>query len=124
MKNAENSNRKLVTAVIDACLVMDLMDLNTPFKDEAVKLFQAASDNRFVAMITPATYRAVYYKVHRVTHSDDLTKATLRRLSRNTQILVMPKDRTADCLITREPEKAPYHDVPTYTAENFLEMIS
>jgi len=67
-------------AVIDTCVIIDVLQSREPFYETAQLLFLAAANEQFVGCITAKSVADIYYLTHRLTHSDTESREILKKL--------------------------------------------
>lgn len=78
--------------LIDTCVVVDFLQQRHPFAENALKIFVFAGSGKIDGFITAKSATDIYYLIHRVTHSDSVTRGTLEKLLSIVSIL----DTTSD----------------------------
>ncbi len=100
--------------LVDACVIVDVLQAREPFRAEAEKIFIAAANKRVDAFITAKSVTDIYYLIHRSTHSD---KETRKILSNLFVIFEVIDSAGLDCLKALSSEMTDYEDaVMTETA--------
>ncbi len=100
--------------LVDACVIVDVLQAREPFRAEAEKIFIAAANKRVDTFITAKSVTDIYYLVHRSTHSD---KETRKILSNLFVIFEVIDSAGLDCLKALSSEMTDYEDaVMTETA--------
>lgn len=67
-------------ALIDTCIVIDVLQDRQPFASDAQLIFLAAANKRFDGFLTANCVTDIYYLTHRKTHSDAETRRILNKL--------------------------------------------
>ena len=67
-------------ALIDTCVVVDVLQSRNPFAADAQKIFLLAANQQFIGCITAKSATDVYYLTHRLTHNDKASRAVLGKL--------------------------------------------
>ena len=67
-------------ALIDTCVVIDVLQRRNPFFDDAYKVFMLCANEKLEGYLSAKSVTDIYYLTHRSTHSSDVTKEALRRL--------------------------------------------
>jgi len=134
-------------AIIDTCIVVDVLQSRQPFCVSAQELFLSAANERFVGCITAKSVTDIYYLTHRLTHSDMETRKILSKLfsfflvvdtagADCTHALPSPisdfedavmietaKRTEVDCIVTRNAEDYRLSSIPVYSPEEFLQIL-
>ena len=66
--------------LLDTCVILDALESRQPFSKDAEELFLAAANNLFTGCITAKASTAIYYLMHRHTHSDKASREVLNKL--------------------------------------------
>lgn len=67
-------------ALIDTCIIIDVLQSRKPFSTDAEKIFLLAANNQFTGYITAKSTTDIYYLTHRLTHSDKSSREVLSKL--------------------------------------------
>ena len=67
-------------ALIDTCVVVDVLQNRKPFAADAQQIFLAAANKQIQAYVTAKSMTDLYYLTHRLTHSDQETRQILTKL--------------------------------------------
>ena len=67
-------------ALLDTCVVIDVLQGREPFCKEGQQLFLAAANDLFAGCITAKAATDIYYLTHRHTHSDKASCEVLSKL--------------------------------------------
>ena len=67
-------------ALIDTCVVVDVLQSRNPFADDAQKIFLLAANQQFIGCITAKSATDVYCLTHRLTHNDKASRAVIGKL--------------------------------------------
>ena len=137
-----------MNAVIDTCVILDLLQRREPFLEDAYKIFQLSAGNKINGFIAAKSTTDIYYLMHKVFHDDTQTRKALSTLFRifkildttalDCQLAVLSPigdyedavtDETAfrsgmDCIITRNIQDYNNSIVPVYLPHDFLELIN
>ncbi|MCR5042132.1 MAG: PIN domain-containing protein [Clostridia bacterium] len=76
-----------MTALIDTCVIIDLLQKREPFFEDAHALFIAAANNQYEGCISAKSVTDVYYLMHRFLHDDYKTRKALDTLFKLFSIL-------------------------------------
>ena len=134
-------------ALIDTCIIIDLLQRRDPFFADAHEIFLAAARNQFDGYITAKSVSDIYYLMHRVFHDDQKTRGALSSLFK----LFLIADTTAldcqlailspigdyedavmaetalrtdmDCIVTRNTNDYTNSSVPVYEPGEFLKRL-
>lgn len=134
-------------ALIDTCIVIDVLQNREPFAADAQQIFLAVANKRVVGFLTAKSAADIYYITHRHTHNDRDTRKVLSTLFNLFELLdtagmdcrrAISSDLTdyedammsetalrcgVDCIVTRnlrDYEKSP---VQVYSPSAFLTAI-
>lgn len=135
-------------ALIDTCVIVDVLQSREPFCEKAQALFIAAANNQFTGCITAKSATDIYYLTHRYTHDDKASRAVLNKLFMIFEVLdtagmdcrhaipspisdfedaVMAETavRTEmDCIVTRNIKDFANSSVPVFSVEEFLDKLA
>lgn len=135
-------------ALIDTCIVIDVLQSRQPFNRAAQALFLAVANRHFDGFLTAKSITAIYYLTHRATHSDAETRRILttlfqlfdlvdtrgvdcrRALSTDITdyedaIMVESAVREGmDCIVTRNLSDYTKASIPVYTPDDFLALLT
>ena len=67
-------------ALIDTCVIIDVLQSREPFASDAQKLFLLAANEQFIGCITAKSVTDIYYLTHQLTHDDKASRAVLGKL--------------------------------------------
>lgn len=67
-------------ALIDTCIVIDVLQNREPFAADAQAIFLAAANKQFDGFLTANCMTDIYYLTHRKTHSDKEARQILNKL--------------------------------------------
>ncbi len=134
-------------ALLDTCVVIDVLQGREPFCENAQKIFLAAANNSFIGCITAKSATDIYYLTHHHTHDEKAARAVLSKLytlfdvldtagmdcrravpsaipDYEDAVMVETAARTeSDCIVTRNVRDFQKSGVPVYTPETFLEKL-
>lgn len=134
-------------AVIDTCVVIDVLQARQPFCAAAQNIFLDAANERFVGYISAKSVSDIYYLTHRLTHSDKKTRNILTKLfslfevadtfgedcyraipspvsDYEDAVMIETAVRiNADCIVTRNIEDYKSSRITVYSPEQFLQII-
>ena len=74
-------------ALLDTCIVIDLLQKREPFFDDAHMTFLAAANNQFEGYISAKSVSDIYYLMHHYLHDDTQTRIALDALFKLFSIL-------------------------------------
>lgn len=102
-------------ALIDTCVIVDVLQDRAPFSDDAKLIFYAVANKQADGYISAKSITDIYYLTHRATHNDESTRKILKTLLGLFDIL----DTTAmDCRKALSSDISDYEDaVMCETAE-------
>ena len=134
-------------ALIDTCVIIDVLQNREPFSKDAQTLFLAAANNQFIGCITAKAATDIYYLMHRFTHDDTASRAVLNKLfllfslldtagmdcrhavlspvaDFEDAVMIETAIRTeSDCIVTRNVHDYTKSKVPVYTPAEFLKLL-
>ena len=134
-------------ALIDTCIIIDLLQKREPFFDDAHLTFLSAANNRFEGAITAKSVTDIYYLMHRFFHDDvptrkaldtlfklftvldttglDCKKALLSPVSDYEDALMIETavNSGMDAIITRNIKDYSKSPIPVYAPANFLATL-
>lgn len=135
-------------ALIDTCVIADVLQSRQPFCEKAQTVFIAAANNQFIGFMTAKSATDIYYLTHRYTHDDKASRAVLNKLFMIFDILdtsgmdcrraipsaisdfedavmVETAVRTEmDCIVTHNTKDFTNSDLPVFTPEEFLDKLA
>ena len=135
-------------ALIDTCVIIDLLQKREPFFEDAHAVFIAAATGRFEGAMTASAETDIYYLMHRYFHDDGKTRAALDKLFKLLSVadttgldckmaLLSPvadyedalmaetaKSWGADCMITRNERDYSHAAVSVYTPSEFMQVLN
>ena len=134
-------------ALIDTCIIVDVLCSREPFCADGQKIFLAVAAHRAEGYLSAKEITDIYYLVHKSTHSDSETRQILHTLLRHFSILdtaaidcrtaldsemtdfedavmAASAERTGmDCIVTRNTRDYSHAALPVYTPSAFLEAL-
>ena len=135
-------------ALIDTCVIVDVLQNRVPFCEKAQTIFLAAANNQFTGCMTAKSSADIYYLTHRFTHDDKASRAVLNKLFMLFEVLdtagmdcrhailseisdfedavmVETAVRTEmDCIVTRNIRDFTNSPIPVFTPEEFLDKLA
>ena len=135
-------------ALLDTCVIIDALQKREPFCENAQTIFLLSANRLFDGWISAKSVTDIYYLTHRQTHSDADTRNILSRLfvlfdildtagldcrqaiSSNVSdyedaVMIETARRTGmDCIVTRNEKDYAHADIPVYTPEAFIALLS
>ena len=136
-----------MTAVIDTCVVIDVLQNREPFSKAALDVFLAASNRKFRGVLTAKSIMDIYYIIRRSLHDEQKTRAAVNKLfvlfdiadtfSADCRIAMLPptydyedavmietaKRIGADCIVTRNLSDYGKSSVKVFSPEEFLQEL-
>lgn len=136
-----------MTAVIDTCVVIDVLQNREPFFKDAFEIFLAVSNRKFMGVLTAKSVMDIYYIIHRSLHDEQQTRAAVNKLfalfdvadtfSADCRIAVSSQTTDyedavmietakrigADCIVTRNLWDYSKSSVPVFYPEEFLHKL-
>lgn len=67
-------------ALLDTCVIVDVLQSREPFSEDARKIFLLAANEQFTGCVSAKSVTDLYYLTHRLTHDDKASRAVLGRL--------------------------------------------
>lgn len=134
-------------ALIDTCVIIDLLQKREPFFEDSHLVMLAAANQRFEGAISANSATDIYYLMHRFLHDNSKARAALGTLFKLLTVLdttgidckmalLSPvadyedalmvqtaKSSGADCIITRNERDFVNDAVPVYTPAEFLKLL-
>lgn len=135
-------------AVVDTCIVLDVLQHREPFFDNSLGVIHAVSDNDCIGFFTAKSITDIYYIIHRSLHSDAAARDNIRKLYmlfaiadtfavdcefalysetadyEDAVMIETAKRIGADCIITRNKKDYAKSKVPVYSPEDFLAKLT
>ena len=135
-------------ALIDTCVIVDVLQSREPFCKAANHLFILAANQQFTGCITAKSATDIYYLTHQVTHDDKKARDILSRLFSLFDVVdtagidcrrAIPSELSdyedavmvetalrieADGVITRNVRDYTKSSVRVYTPEDFIEELA
>ena len=132
-------------ALIDTCVIIDVLQKREPFFEDAYAVFIAAANRAFDASVSAKSVMDIYYIMHRHFHDDKKTRQALETLFKlfsvedttgydcrkavaseisdyEDAVMVQTALRTgADCIVTRNLDDYSKSAVKVYSPKQFLE---
>ena len=134
-------------ALIDTCVIVDVLQSREPFVEDAQKIFLLAANQQFIGCITAKSTTDIYYLTHRFTHDDKSSRAVLSKLFTLFEVIdtagvdcrrAIPSEvsdyedavmietalRTeVDCIVTRNTRDYSKSPVTVYSPEELLKIL-
>ncbi len=134
-------------ALIDTCVIVDVLQARAPFAEDAQKLFLLAANQQFIGCITAKSAADIYYLSHRLTHDDKASREILGKLfsifevddtagidcrraipsavsDYEDAVMVETALRTgADCIVTRNTRDFSKSPLPVYYPGEFIKKL-
>ncbi len=96
-----------MTAVIDTCVVIDVLQNREPFSKAALDIFLAVSNRKFTGVLTAKSITDIYYIIRRSLHDEQKTRATVNKLF---VLFDIADTFSADCRIAISSPTSDYED--------------
>ena len=96
-----------MTAVIDTCVVIDVLQNHEPFSKTALDVFLAASNRKFRGVLTAKSIMDIYYIIRRSLHDEQKTRAAINKLF---VLFDIADTFSADCRIAMSSPTSDYED--------------
>lgn len=136
-----------MTAVIDTCVVIDVLQNREKFSKAALDIFLAASNRKFRGVLTAKSVMDIYYIIRRSLHDEQKTRTVINKLfllfdiadtfSADCRIAISSptsdyedavmietaKRIGADCIVTRNFSDYSKSSVPVFSPEQFLQEL-
>ena len=133
-------------ALIDTCVVIDLLQKREPFFDDAYRVFICAACDRFEGAVSAKSVTDIYYIMHRFFHDDARSRKALETLFKLFSVLdttgldcrkallspaadyedaLMIETAVSfgmDCIITRNERDYSTSPLPVYSPSGFLNI--
>ena len=136
-------------AVIDTCVIVDVLQSRKPFCEDAQAVLLLAANRQFEGFLTEKAVVEIYYLTHRIMHNGSETKAVLTKLCTLFRLLdttaldirnaIAAEDvsdfedavmiETAvrsgmDCIVTRNTRHYAGASIPVYEPAEFLRLLA
>ena len=135
-------------ALIDTCVVIDVLQHREPFWKDAYAVFMAIANRHVDGFLSAKSITDIYYLTHRATHDNKETRKILttllsvfdlldtagmdcrRALSSDISdyedaVMIETAARSGvDCIVTRNLKDYSASPIPVYAPAAFLEMIT
>ena len=96
-----------MTAVIDTCVVIDVLQNREPFSKAALDVFLAVSNRKFRGVLTAKSIMDIYYIIRRSLHDEQKTRAAVNKLF---VLFDIADTFSADCRIAMSSPTSDYED--------------
>lgn len=96
-----------MTAVIDTCVVIDVLQNREPFSKTALDVFLVASNRKFRGVLTAKSIMDIYYIIRRSLHDEQKTRAAVNKLF---VLFDIADTFSADCRIAMSSPTSDYED--------------
>ena len=134
-------------ALLDTCVVVDLLQKREPFFKDAKSVFLNVANHQFEGFVSAKALTDIYYLMHRYTHSDAESRKALGTLMQLVGVLstngidcqnalvsavsdyedaIMIETAIRgqmDCIVTRNLADYAKSPVPVYSPEDFLKHL-
>ncbi|MBQ7671070.1 MAG: PIN domain-containing protein [Clostridia bacterium] len=134
-------------ALIDTCVIVDVLQSREPFVEDAQKIFLLAANEQFIGCITAKSATDIYYLTHRLTHDDKASRTVLGKLftlfeaadtagidcrraipsevsDYEDAVMIETALRTeVDCIVTRNTRDYSRSQVKVYTPSDFIKIL-
>ena len=134
-------------AVIDTCVVVDVLQGREPFRKDAESIFLLCANQQFEGFLTAKAITDIYYLTHRQTYSVETSREILAKLCSlfglmdttaldvrkaisaeisdfEDAVMVETSVRSkADCIVTRNTRDYSKAPIPVYTPAQFVELL-
>jgi predicted nucleic acid-binding protein len=67
-------------ALIDTCVIIDVLQNREPFAKNAQDIFLSVANNQYIGCITAKSSTDIYYLTHRYTHDNRSSREILNKL--------------------------------------------
>ncbi len=81
-------------AIIDTCVIIDVLQKREPFTADSLKIFVGSSSKRFQGVLTAKAITDVHYILRKFTHDETKTRKYIKQLFR---IFVVEDTLASDC---------------------------
>ena len=96
-----------MTAVIDTCVVIDVLQNREPFSKAALDVFLAVSNRKFRGVLTAKSIMDIYYIIRRSLHDEQKTRVAVNKLF---VLFDIADTFSADCRIAMSSPTSDYED--------------
>ena len=114
-------------ALIDTCIVIDVLQKREPFCNAAMDIFLAVSNRRFIGVLTAKSITDIYYILHRSLHNESETRKAVSILF---TLFEVADTLASDCrnalsyIITRNKKDYTSSSAAVLSPDEFLEVLS
>ena len=84
----------MISAVIDTCVVLDVLQKREPFWRDGIEIFYAVAKEEMEGILTAKSLTDLFYIHHRFTHDNEATREALRKLL---ELFSIADTAAADC---------------------------
>lgn len=134
-------------AIIDTCIVLDVLQNREPFFDNSLRVLHSVSDKVCVGILTAKSITDIYYIIRRSPNNDSIARDSIRKLYmvftvvdtlandceialysetsdyEDAVMIETAKRVGADCIVTRNQKDYTKSEIPVYSPDEFLEKI-
>lgn len=134
-------------AIIDTCIVLDVLQNREPFFDNSLRVLHSVSDKACVGILTAKSITDIYYIIRRSPNNDSIARDSIRKLYmvftvvdtlandcelalysetidyEDAVMIETAKRVGADCIVTRNQKDYTKSEIPVYSPDEFLEKI-
>ncbi len=134
-------------AIIDTCIVLDVLQNREPFFDNSLRVLHSVSDKACVGILTAKSITDIYYIIRRSPNNDSIARDSIRKLYmvftvvdtlandcelalysetsdyEDAVMIETAKRIGADCIVTRNQKDYTKSEIPVYSPDEFLEKI-
>jgi predicted nucleic acid-binding protein len=135
-------------AILDTCIIVDVLQNREPFSQDAKSIFLLCANQQFEGFLTAKAITDIYNLTHRQTHNDKASRDVLIKLCSLFELLdtkaldihnaifaevsdfedaVMIETAirsNVDCIVTRNQKDYNKAPIPVYTPSEFVELIN
>ena len=137
-----------MTAIIDTCIIVDVLQNREPFSKDGNSLFLLCANKQFEGYLTAKAVTDIYYLAHKQTHDNEVTRDILAKLCNlftlldtasidikkaisseitdfEDAVMVETAIRSKiDCIVTRNIKDYVKSSIPIYSPAEFLKVLS
>lgn len=137
-----------MTAVVDTCIVIDVLQHREPFFVDSLGVVQAVIKRDCIGYLTAKSITDIYYIIHKNLHSDTAARDNIRKLYmvfavvdtlaidceyailseivdyEDAVMTETAKRIGADCIVNRNIKDYTKSNVPVYSPKDFLEKLA
>lgn len=135
-------------AVLDTCIVLDVLQQREPFFNNSLSVMHAVSERGCIGFLTAKSITDIYYLIRRSLHNDAAARDKIRDLYmvfavadtlsadcefalysetgdyEDAVMIETAKRIGADCIVTRNQKDYTKSKIPVYSPKEFLALLA